>query len=81
MRLSEGLLEEQSSPDLAARVIALVQSRSEPAVRLQLARMLGEINSPAADVALREIIEEKIGWDLPEPAELTRPVAKKRKKH
>jgi DNA-directed RNA polymerase subunit omega len=38
-------------------------------------------NLGMADVALREIIEEKIGWDLPEPAELTRPVAKKRKKH
>jgi DNA-directed RNA polymerase subunit omega len=35
----------------------------------------------AADIALREIIEEKIGWDLPEIEELTRPVAKKRKKH
>ena len=38
-------------------------------------------NLGMADVALREIIEEKIGWDLPEPVELTRPVAKKRKKH
>jgi DNA-directed RNA polymerase subunit omega len=38
-------------------------------------------NLGMADVALREIIEEKIGWDLPEPVALTRPVAKKRKKH
>ena len=38
-------------------------------------------NLGMADMALREIIEEKIGWDLPEPVELTRPVAKKRKKH
>lgn len=35
----------------------------------------------AADIALREIIEEKIGWELPEPVELVRPTAKKRKKH
>ena len=35
----------------------------------------------AADVALREILEDKIGWDLPEPAEVVRPAAKKRKKH
>jgi DNA-directed RNA polymerase subunit omega len=34
----------------------------------------------AADIALREIIEEKIGWDLPEIVALTRPQAKKRKK-
>ena len=33
-----------------------------------------------ADIALREIIEEKIGWEMPEIVALTRPVAKKRKK-
>ena len=33
-----------------------------------------------ADIALTEIIEEKMGWDLPEPVELTRPTAKKRAK-
>ena len=35
----------------------------------------------AADIALREILEEKIGWDLPEMTELVRPKAKKRRKH
>lgn len=35
----------------------------------------------AADVALMEIIEDKMGWEMPEFVELTRPVAKKRKKH
>jgi DNA-directed RNA polymerase subunit omega len=38
-------------------------------------------NLGAADIALREIIEEKIGWDVPEPTEVLRPVARKRKKH
>ena len=38
-------------------------------------------NLGAADIALREIIEEKIGWAMPEIEELARPVAKKRKKH
>jgi DNA-directed RNA polymerase subunit omega len=33
-----------------------------------------------ADIALREIIEDKIGWDMPEIVALARPVAKKRKK-
>jgi DNA-directed RNA polymerase subunit K/omega len=37
-------------------------------------------NQGLADIALREIIEEKIGWDMPELEELTRPVRKKRKK-
>ena len=35
----------------------------------------------ASDIALLEIIEEKMGWEMPELVELTRPVGKKRKKH
>jgi len=38
-------------------------------------------NLGAADIALLEIIEEKMGFDMPEVVELTRPVGKKRKKH
>lgn len=38
-------------------------------------------NLGAADIALREIIEEKMGWDVPEPVELVRPTGKKRRKH
>ena len=38
-------------------------------------------NLGAADVALLEIIEEKVGFEMPELVELTRPVGKKRKKH
>ena len=37
-------------------------------------------NMGAADVALLEIIEDKMGFEMPELVELTRPVAKKRKK-
>ncbi len=33
----------------------------------------------AADIALLEIIEEKMGFEMPEVVELMRPVAKKRK--
>jgi DNA-directed RNA polymerase subunit omega len=42
------------------------------------------VDAPAsqgvADIALREIIEEKIGWELPEVTELVRPQPKKRRK-
>jgi DNA-directed RNA polymerase subunit omega len=38
-------------------------------------------NLGAADIALREIIEDKMAFEMPEVVELTRPVAKKRKKH
>ena len=34
----------------------------------------------AADIALREILEEKIGWEMPELTELARPQPKKRRK-
>ncbi len=37
-------------------------------------------NLGAADIALIEILEDKIGYDLPEIVELTRPSAKKKKK-
>jgi DNA-directed RNA polymerase subunit omega len=33
-----------------------------------------------ADIALREILEEKIGWEMPELTELVRPQPKKRRK-
>jgi len=38
-------------------------------------------NLGAADVALLEIIEDKVGFEMPEVTELTRPVNKRRKKH
>jgi DNA-directed RNA polymerase subunit omega len=38
-------------------------------------------NLGVADIALREIIEDKMGWEMPELLELTRPVRKKRRKH
>jgi DNA-directed RNA polymerase subunit omega len=37
-------------------------------------------NLGLADIALREIIEGKMGWEVPEPVELVRPQAKKRRK-
>jgi DNA-directed RNA polymerase subunit omega len=33
-----------------------------------------------ADIALREIAEEKMGWEIPQLIALTRPVGKRRKK-
>jgi len=40
------------------------------------------VNLGAGDIALREIIEDKIGWETPELEVLVRPTPKKRtKKH
>ena len=38
-------------------------------------------NLCASDAALLEIIEDKMGWDMPETVELVRPAPKKRKRH
>lgn len=38
-------------------------------------------NQGVADIALREINEEKIGWEMPEVVELVRSTPKKRRKH
>jgi DNA-directed RNA polymerase subunit omega len=43
--------------------------------------LIGDVgNLGVADIALREIIEGKMGWEVPEPIELIRPQAKKRRK-
>jgi len=34
-----------------------------------------------ADIALRELLDEKIGYDVPEATPAVRPTPKKRKKH
>lgn len=39
------------------------------------------LNAGLADIALMEIIEDKMGWELPEEKAAVRPAAKKRKKH
>jgi DNA-directed RNA polymerase subunit omega len=38
-------------------------------------------NLGVGDIALREIVEDKMGWELPEVVALTRPVNKKRKRN
>jgi len=42
--------------------------------------IMPELRMGLADIALTEIIEEKIGFEMPELVELTRPTAKKRAK-
>jgi DNA-directed RNA polymerase subunit omega len=38
-------------------------------------------NLGAADIALLEIVEEKVGFDMPTAEELNQPTGKKKKKH
>ena len=60
--------------NVVSRRVKQLRRGSRPLVE-SLEKLLPE------DVALREIIEEKIGWTMPEIEALARPVAKKRKKH
>ena len=41
----------------------------------------GAENLGAADIALREVVEEKMGWEMPEIVALIRPVSKKMNRH
>ena len=51
-------------------------------IRYQANTLIGDPgHMGAADIALTEIIEDKMSFEMPELVELTRPVAKKRKKH
>jgi len=44
--------------------------------------LVGEIgNLGAADIALREILEEKMGFEMPEELAPPEPVSRKRRKH
>jgi len=57
VRVSERFLKPANvDPEILERVISLVKTRSEPAVRLQLALSLGEARSRAADAALAELV-------------------------
>ena len=38
-------------------------------------------NLGAADIALLEIIEDKVGFEMPEVTDLNRPAGKKKKRH
>ena len=43
--------------------------------------LVGDVaNLGAADIALRELIEGKMGWEMPEIVALTRPTGKNRRK-
>jgi glucose/arabinose dehydrogenase/mono/diheme cytochrome c family protein len=57
VRVGESLMQPVSADaDVIARVSALVKTRTEPAIRLQLALSLGQAKTAAADAALAELV-------------------------
>jgi DNA-directed RNA polymerase subunit omega len=80
--LAKKALEKVGNPNILINIISRrVRQLNSGGGGLSRPLILDAQNLGAADIALREVIEEKIGWDSPEPTEVVRPVAKKRKKH
>jgi DNA-directed RNA polymerase subunit omega len=80
--LTRKALEKVGNPNLLVNLVSRrVRQLNSGAGAMSRPLILDPGNLGAADVALREIIEEKITFELPEVAELTRPGAKKRRKH
>lgn len=80
--LAKKALEKVGNPNVLVNLVSRrVRQLSSGAGAISLPLVADAEHLGAADVALREIIEEKIGFEMPEVVELTRPVGKKRKKH
>ncbi len=80
--LAKKALEKVGNPNILVNLISRrVRQLTSGAGGLSRPLIANTGNMGAGDIALTELIEEKIGWDLPEPVELTRPAPKKRKRH
>ena len=75
-------LEKVGNPNVLVNLISRrVRQLNSGSGRLSRPLVAETGNLGAADIALREIIEDKVGFEMPELVELTRPTAKKRRKH
>ena len=80
--LCKKALEKVGNPNVLINLISRrVRQLTSGAGGLSRPLVADTANMGAADIALLEIIEEKMGWELPEPIELVKPAPKKRKRH
>ncbi len=80
--LTKKALEKVGNPNVLVNLVSRrVRQLNSGGGALSRPLIMDPGNLGAADIALREIIEEKIGFEMPEVVELTRPSNKKRKKH
>src|ERR1041384_5255264 len=80
--LTKKALEKVGNPNVLINLISRrVRQLNAGAGALSRPLITDTHNLGAADIALLEIIEDKIGFDLPELVENVRPTPKKRKKH
>ena len=81
--LTKKALEKVGNPNVLINLISRRVRQLNAGAGAMSRPLLSDVgNMGAADIALSEIIEGKIGFEMPEMVELTRPSAKKRaKKH
>jgi len=81
--LTKKALEKVGNPNVLINLISRRVRQLNSGAGALSRPLLSEVgNMGAADIALSEIVEGKIGFEMPELVELTRPSAKKRaKKH
>jgi DNA-directed RNA polymerase subunit omega len=80
--LTKKALEKVGNPNVLVNLISRrVRQLNAGAGALSRPLLTDVGNMGAADIALLEIVEGKLGFEMPETVELVRPTAKKRKKH
>jgi DNA-directed RNA polymerase subunit omega len=80
--LTKKALEKVGNPNVLVNLVSRrVRQLNSGAGAMSRPLVADTANHGAADIALREIIEDKIGFELPEVVELSRPTNKRRKKH
>ena len=80
--LAKKALEKVGNPNVLVNLVSRrVRQLTSGSGALSRPLVSDTANLGAADIALLEIIEEKIGFEMPELGQLTRPTAKRRKKH
>lgn len=80
--LTKKALEKVGNPNILVNLISRRVRQLSSGAGAMSRPLIAEVgHMGAADIALSEIIEEKIGFELPDVVELARPLGKKRKKH
>ena len=79
--LTKKALEKVGNPNVLVNLISRrVRQLNSGAGGLSRPMVADAANLGIADIALLEIIEDKMGWELPEPVELVKPAPKRRKR-
>jgi DNA-directed RNA polymerase subunit omega len=80
--LARKALEKVGNPNILVNLISRRVRQLNAGSGAMSRPLVSEVsNLGAADIALLEIVEGKIGFEMPEATELIRPAGRKRKRH